>query len=138
MEGKGIGPTLFELSGKNINNNFGNEFDEAIIEEFGCLQKKYSNIILEMVTDDSMSPFINIGDYVAGIPVDDISTLNKKICIIETIGGTNYVRELIKSTEMGKYHLKALKSDVEFPLIYNQVIKSAAEIIWIRRRPSIC
>lgn len=137
MSGNGQIPSINDaLSASQTElSELGNDFDEAISEEIYFLQRKYKNkFTAVLINDDSNFPFLTVGDYVGGIPVTDIATLIKKLCIIENDEGVILVRQLIATDDPNKYHLRSYNLDIEFPILYNQKIKKAFKVIWIRKR----
>lgn len=87
--------------------NLGDNFDEDIAIETSYLQKKICNTFISMIiSDDSNHPFLSVGNYVGG-------ALGKN------------KNELINQP----FHLKAYNANIEFPVLYNQVIKNIWKII---------
>lgn len=117
-------------------NSLGNDFDEDLSEEILFLQKKYKNSFTAiLINDDANFPLLCIGDYIGGVSNEYIDKLINQLCIIENDKGIVLVRQLIAAKDHGEYHLKALNQDIEYPILYNQKIKKAWKIIWIRKRP---
>ena len=75
-----------------------------------------------------------IGDYVGGVFVDNLTELDKSLYIVECGNDTTLIRQITPAKTKDKYHLKVYNQDIEFPILYNQKIKKAWRIIWIRKR----
>jgi DNA-binding transcriptional regulator YiaG len=94
--------------------------------------------VILTISDESMYPFYNIGDYVGGNKKlkEDISQLIGCNCIIETAEGYTLCRKLLKSESKNTYILLATNMELkESPIVITNVnINYAAEIIWHRKR----
>jgi hypothetical protein len=137
MYGEGTAPCLSNVSTLKLNNIdiLGNSFDKEVTEEIAKLKQKNKKLFSTMVKDDDNYPFLTIGDYVAGIIITDHKQMHHQLCIVEDRLGSILIRQLIPTKKPNSYHLKALNSEVEYPILYNQSIKQASKITWIRKRP---
>ena len=87
-----------------------------------------------VVSDDSNYPFLNVGDYVGGLLGKNKNELINQLCIVEIPNGITLIRQLTFSKNSNQFHLKAYNSNIEFPILYDQVIKNIWKIIWIRKK----
>ncbi len=137
--GIGRGPTL-----ANVISQFGNELpiicdeEESILNEIECFKENNSDSIVVIVKDDGMSPLYNIGDYVGGSKMynNDIEKLEGLDCIVESLDDEIFIRKLNKGRYANLYTLSCTNpmNDNVRPLIIDLPLKSAAEIVWRRKR----
>jgi hypothetical protein len=110
------------------------EDDEHIAKEL-LVFRELSNTIDTIIDDDSMAPFLLMGDYVAGVVVSNPLLAVDNICIITDNNEKVYVRMLKKGSKENFYHLETFnKTPSVAKEIKNIPIKSAAPILWIRKR----
>jgi len=112
-----------------------NESDENHIAKELLLFRELPHSIDALIKDDGMTPFLNPGNYVGGIIVENIEEAIGKECIIIDDADDIFVRILQHGDQQGLYNLcclnqHALQVKKE---IKNISIKMAAPIIWIRR-----
>lgn len=88
------------------------------------------------VSNQSMFPIYQCGDIVAGIKYEgnDVQSAMNKDCIIELEDETILFRNLKKSNKQKLFNLISTNLNSENPIISEVKIKSAAPVIWIRRR----
>jgi DNA-binding transcriptional regulator YiaG len=138
LEGNGSFPyfinseILRKLPHENINQ------DKEIFLEIETFKNVNTDPVILTISDESMYPFYNIGDYVGGNKKlkEDISQLIGCNCIIETAEGYTLCRKLLKSESKNTYILLATNMELkESPIVITNVnINYAAEIIWHRKR----
>ncbi|HLD17219.1 MAG TPA: hypothetical protein VJB02_05880, partial [Coxiellaceae bacterium] len=106
-------------------------------EELHYFKKIHPDCIVHQVMDDTMKPFYEIGDYVAGVRVYEKGILGVlgKDCLVETADSRVIFRRLMRSTIEGCFNLMHLNPDtkVERPMMYDVDVVCAAPIIWIRK-----
>lgn len=109
-----------------------------IINEISNLQQYYRDIIDLVVKDEGMAPYFMIEDYVAGKRLynQDIERAIGLNCIVETVTGELYLRNLKAGEKRNTYNLLCLNlnTTLKEPLIYGAELISAAPVIWQRRK----
>jgi transcriptional regulator with XRE-family HTH domain len=88
-----------------------------------------------LINDDGMKPYFYPGDHVAGIKRIDheIQNLIGLNCIIETVDNQILLRHLEMGTQKNHYNLTCLNPNTNIAPLQNIKVKSAAQVIWIRR-----
>jgi hypothetical protein len=110
------------------------DWKHLIKDELDFLKKKYKNLQIYQMPDNSMLPFIHPGDYVAGYLTDDPKLLQNQLCIVQTIEGNMLVREVRSTSQrVDLFHLKAFNPTLEYPILYNQQLTKVAKVIWLRK-----
>ncbi|MEM9243095.1 MAG: hypothetical protein AAGA27_03420 [Pseudomonadota bacterium] len=104
--------------------------NQAIIDELLLFKKHHPENIDHIIKDDTMLPFYQIGDYVAGIKVDGEKAVGKN-CIVQTIDGQLMVRKIRNKTG-NTYTLECLNHNADKPIEYNVELDGVAVIIWWR------
>jgi len=154
MFGIGLGPQISEIlyldkaidGTSSESDMFGEEFfeqeqDTTIREELLLFRHNNKETIDIVVDDDAMSPFYNVGDYIAGRRRfgDEIQQFIGNDCIVQTKMGDTFVRRVRQGSKSGLFTLISLNTDtiVENPTIYNVELMSAAPVVWIRRKETI-
>lgn len=111
--------------------------DNLIIEELKLFKSHFKNSMECIVPDDTMLPFYEKGDYVAGIVMKASSYDDAigKNCIALLKNGQVLVRKLIKSQSEHSYHLLCthLETTVGELIIKNANIIKLAKILWHRK-----
>lgn len=109
--------------------------NEKIKKEINLFYIHHPNAIHTIIEDDLMQPYYNRGDYVAGIKCDlnNIETLFRKTCIIQTIENTILVRKIYSSDKKELFVLKTNKL-CKTENKNSVKILNVAPIIWIRRQ----
>lgn len=132
---KGIGylPHLVCSKVKCIPKQLGDKFDEKVVNEIEFFKKNHKNIVPLLVVDNTMNPFLHIGDYIAGIYTNDLKILTNQPCIVETISGQNLIKIFCEPAEKNKYILSSINSKEKL-VLYKTEVKNLAKIIWIRKR----
>ncbi|HSW68640.1 MAG TPA: hypothetical protein VLI69_00600 [Gammaproteobacteria bacterium] len=108
-----------------------------IIYEAEYFKKNNENSFVAMITDTSMFPNYEIGDYVGGILDDDIRAIEKlkkffgKICIIYLIKEIFVIRKIIRGAN-NIILLCPINNDFETEIIAINDIRALASIIWHR------
>lgn len=123
---------------KNIDNSYHEEVNNLITDELICFRSHYKEILELSVTDNSMAPYYNIGDHVAGKKIyeDDIAKLIGKDCIVNTENGLLLLRNLRQGTTDNHYTLISLNAFTQSnnSILYDIKITSAAPIYWHRKK----
>lgn len=111
--------------------------DETILKDIASFKKNNPDPIIMLISDTSMQPYYEYGDYVAGNKkyASDIEGLIGLNCIVE-FNGETLVRKIVSMSLQKKYTLSVLSMDgiVSFPYLTDVEIFSAAEIVWIRKK----
>lgn len=112
--------------------------DAIIAQELLRYRELNPDVIDYVIVDDGMSPHYIAGDYVAGSRrrKDEIYTLLGMDCIVETKNNEILLRRLKQGSRPGLYTLISsnLDSELQFPVLYDQELISAAPVTWHRRR----
>jgi len=142
MYGIGIGPSVNAITIKTYScieselQSIKSE-DEKIANELALFKKHYRNAIDFLVIDDGMSPTFQQGEYVAGINLTE-NKINDAIgfnCIVKIGNGNILLRQLRKGSKLGTYTLVCLNiNHMPEPIVYNVNIKSAAPVIFHRKK----
>lgn len=110
--------------------------DESIIQDIESFKRNNVDPIVAIITDNSMSPKFNRGDYVGGSRVykNAIENLIGCLCIVGLKEKTLIRR--ITATKKSKYTLCSINQDpiITDPVITEVEIIYAAEIVWHRWR----
>ncbi|AIL65459.1 hypothetical protein NOVO_05450 [Rickettsiales bacterium Ac37b] len=114
------------------------EDEMSLFKEKECFKSLHPKAIIMVITDDGMEPFYKIGDYVAGIPLDDSMInikLHNKHCIIRTHDDILLVRSIQSTNKDGIYNICTLNpATTVFPVFINEVkLSEIAPIIWYRK-----
>lgn len=140
LNGVGAGPSLIDnpIHSTNDNTIVSWSEEESIFREIEFFKEINASPTVLLVQDKGMEPFFNRGDYVAGNKKygDDIDSLKGLNCIIETNENEFYVRRLEEGRQKGLYTLSCLTIDKDITniILTDVAIKSAAEIVWHRKR----
>lgn len=112
------------------------ESEENLIKnELALFETQYDNTIWLQVEDDGLSPFVEVGDYVAGVKITDKQQIDYKLieqfCIVEGKPGRYVVRKLKKGNQKHTYNLACTNVDttVNQPIRQDVKIRSAAQVI---------
>lgn len=131
LSGIGVGP---QAIGKNRSYSP----ESAIIAEILTFRTHNPDAIDIIVKDDGLDPIYCEGDYVGGRKRYDtaISTAIGKTCIVETTDGETLLRYLRPGHRPNHYTLICLNPETTVlkPVLYDIALKSAAPIIWHRRK----
>lgn len=105
--------------------------EQFIIGEILLFRKNYVNTVDLKIKDDGLSPKYKIGDFVAGIKVNDIDSLLNQDCIIQTVTGLVLLRNLRKGQAKDCYNLICTneQTTVTTPILYNVKIEIAAPVL---------
>ena len=116
MHGTGQPPTLTQK--------------KQIEKELKMLKQNDPNYIILLVNDNSMEPYFYPDDYVAGIKRKgkEIQNLIGLNCIIETTDKQALLRRLEAGSKKDHYNASCANQTLK-----NIQLKSAAQVIWIRR-----
>lgn len=89
------------------------------------------------VSDDSMSPFYENGDYVGAlnIPLPELKKAYNQYCVVSLKDNGTLIRKLMLGNVRGKYNLYAanMQSKAKDLVLLNVDVESVAVIIWHRR-----
>lgn len=114
--------------------------EKAILQELEKFKLLNSDAVHFIVSDDAMLPYYQKGDYAAGKRKmgEAIKQLIGMDCIIETEEGTLLLRRLKRGSREDTYTLLSINPDtyLTMPTVYEQKLKSAAAVIWLRRPDS--
>lgn len=114
------------------------KYEQAALKaELQLFCSHYPEAIYFQVTDDSMLPTYQQGDFVAGIRVyqNNISQLIGQDCIILLSTGEQLLRRLRASAIPGLFDLMAInpQTHTQKPYFYDVNLVYAAPVIWWRR-----
>lgn len=142
LYGAGIGPQWLNLDSSVTNqaNIQPLDFDQetAIRQELLAFRQHNINPIDMRVMDDGMEPHYMIGDYIGGKQRFDNNIANciNRDCIVETSKGELLFRRLKIGSKPNLYTLFCINTNttVHEPVLHDVELKSAAPVIWQRRR----
>lgn len=108
--------------------------ENAIQKEIEFFKTNNPNAMVVMVSDDTMEPTYNKGDFVGGIQYLNASDIEECVghdCIVEISEGI-YFRRLMK--RQNGYALVCLnpQTTIEDPVLFSKKILSATPVIWHR------
>jgi hypothetical protein len=131
LTGEGQKPTLLSQHCES------NSEQQKILQELALFQSNYKYTLTFTLTDDSMKPYFEKGDCVAGVELTGTTTLNTLLdapCIIKTENEI-LVRIFKPGSKRGHYHLccSDLNASLTFPTLYDIKVISAARICWHRK-----
>lgn len=110
------------------------------LKEISTFRYLHKNAVVKLILDDAMHPFYGPGDYVGGVwcTGENVIKLLHKNCIIEIPSGEAVIRKLLARKENNTFTLAAINPStcVENPILFDQKINRAAEILWHRRQPT--
>jgi hypothetical protein len=112
--------------------------DEAITRELKSFLEHNPGAIDYLVSDDTMAPWFQVGDFVAGIRYfPPFHSLNERIknmpCIVQAEPGGTLVR-LVTPDDNGFYTLSCTNLNASTPILENVKLITVAPIIWLRRK----
>lgn len=126
------------ISNKNLAMPLDTDEETAIRQELLTFRQYNPNAIDARVMDDGMEPQYGIGDYIGGQRRfgEDIAACVNNDCIVETDSDEIYVRRLRAGSKQGLYSLYTVNPNttVYMPVMQDISLKSAAPIIWHRRK----
>ncbi len=138
--------TAWLLTGEGSLPSFITNCDNALHTEMNIFREIESfktinpDPIVTLISDNSMYPLLEIGDYVGGTRLysDQILELSGKVCVIETTDGVTLVKKLLYSSSSYSFNLISFDLDSEDePILLDVKIASAAEVVWIRKQGSV-
>lgn len=147
LHGTGSNPTFVDsfserkvVEQRHNANNDSPELEKehsTITQEILLFRQHHEHAIDMVVTDDSMMPFWEPGNYIAGVKMfqeDIVQTVNQ-CCILQTKKYGMLFRYLMPGDEPNIYNLHAInyKTAIKKPVIYNAEITSSAAVIWTRK-----
>lgn len=134
--GKGEPPFLIELTPPVPDSLLSEE--DKIYKELNYFKTIHLNSVSMMIIDNSMVPFYEPGDLVAGIkkkPGYEDDFFINKCCIIENNDGVKLIRNVNSGDSKNTYNLSVLEENASyFPTFNNVTISYAAPIIWHRKK----
>ena len=147
LHGTGSNPTFVDsfserkiLEQRYSANNDSPELEKehsTITQEILLFRQHHEHAIDMVVTDDSMMPFWEPGNYIAGVKMfqEDIIKTVKQCCILQTKKYGVLFRYLMPGDEPNLYNLRVInyETSIKNPVIYNAEITSSAAVIWTRK-----
>jgi transcriptional regulator with XRE-family HTH domain len=111
---------------------------ESITRELLVFRELNYDAIDMVIIDEGMGPYYQVGDTIAGIRCRGNKTIENcvgKDCIVELQNGEVLFRRLRASSNHEHFHLQCINLDtlVKQPYRYDEVLLSAAPVIWHRR-----
>tara|TARA_R110002110_G_scaffold390102_1_gene602959 strand:+ start:27466 stop:28062 length:597 start_codon:yes stop_codon:yes gene_type:complete len=137
LEGAGSPPTLLNEMETTKEDHDSWIEDEAILREVDFFRKNNPDSTTLIVSDDSLEPWIKLGDYVGGIhnKKNKISHYYGKICILRTSNYGTLVRKVGKNKNTRQATLFSTNPNSHIcPIIHDADINWIAEVIWVRRK----
>lgn len=137
MEGTGIGPHFVHTQQakpkKKQHNLWGVHL--SLQHEINAFEKNNPDAIVIRVTDDSLTPFYEKGDIVAGNKhyLNDIDKCINRICIIETLNKDIVIRKLHRSKKSQQYSLMPVQEENLQACLRDITLYWVAPIIWHRK-----
>jgi hypothetical protein len=109
----------------------------SMLQETKYFRSLNPNHFIVGVSDDSMSPFYENGDYVGAlkIPLPDVKKAYNQHCVVSLKNSGTLIRKFMLGNVKGKYNLYAvnMQSKAKDLVLLNVDIESVAVIIWHRR-----
>lgn len=134
MSGEGLPPR--PMNKLSISSALTTEQD-AILKEINFFETENKNAIITTITDDSMLPFFEIGDYVGGKLISMVYAAKYigSFCIATLATGETYVRKLRQGTTEHCFNLISTNINTSVPsaFLINCTIVSLAQVIWHRK-----
>jgi phage repressor protein C with HTH and peptisase S24 domain len=113
----------------------------SMFEETKFFRSTNPNHIVVGVSDDSMSPLYENGDYVGAIMLsnENLKEACNQYCIVSLGKRGTLIRKLMRGNARGKFNLYAInmQSSAKDLVLLNVDVESVAVIIWHRRNFSI-
>lgn len=142
LHGRGVGPYVLPTGGRSQISTevlIGAATGEAALiqNELALFTKQFSDTVYCQVQDDALTPFYNVGDYVAGVKYygEQISDLIGQNCLVQTPEGEILVRHLRAGTQADRYTLVSVNAHTRAAkaFLFNVALISAAPIMrWYR------
>lgn len=109
---------------------------KQILRALELFRKYNANGIDLLINDNGMEPCFYPGDYVAGIKRtgEEIRDLTGLTCIIETVDNQTLLRHLEPGSKKDHYKAACLNPNANISPLQNIKPKSAAQVIWMRRK----
>ncbi len=130
MSGKGLSPRFQQPSTECF------ELDARILKEVFYFEQNNPLPIVSILSDDSMEPFYQIGDYVGGCQLlpSKAQQLIGRDCIVTLETGQVVIRRVQQGKE-GRLNLYSLnyETQAENAFISDCKIQRIAQVIWHRR-----
>ncbi|MBE8168151.1 MAG: LexA family transcriptional regulator [Shewanella sp.] len=130
MSGKGLSPRFQQPSTECW------KLDTRILKEVMFFEQNNPSPIVSIVCDDSMHPFYQLGDYVAGCQLrpDKADQLIGRDCIVTLETGQVVIRRVQQGKE-GRLNLYSLnlETQAENTFISDCRIQRIAQVVWHRR-----
>lgn len=113
------------------------EINDKVYKEIDLLKKHENDIMDIRVSDNSMQPRFEEGDFVAGkcLYGEDICKAIGKDCIVVTTGNKKMLRHVKKGSTADYYNLIStnIYSDAKNLLLEDVSIIMVAPVVWIRK-----
>ena len=134
LSGEGLPPRILQTDHEFW------ELDTRILKEVMYFEKHNPSPIVSIISDDSMEPFYQHGDYVAGCQMlpDKAEQLIGRDCIVTLQTGQVVIRRVQQGKD-GLLNLFSLnlETQAENAFISNCKIQRIAQVIWHRRKDAI-
>ena len=127
LHGQGAAP---QILAESDNKDLSIEGDGGSIHtEFQEFLKAHPDAVIEQIKDDGLFPKFKLGDYVAGVKFvsNKIEMTTNKICIVQTIDGSIYVRCVKNGSKPKRYNLICTNIDMENS---ESIIKKDVELLY--------
>ncbi|KTC83734.1 helix-turn-helix transcriptional regulator [Legionella brunensis] len=143
IRGIGLAPRLIESTSTTLFRKLNSEFDpdltedEIILKEVDFFEQINPNPMIIVISDDTMEPIFNIGDYVGGnlIPGRYAYRYIGSLCIVELHNNEFFIRRVNRGTKPNLFNLVCINMDTTSENCYllDKEIISLAQIVWHRK-----
>lgn len=137
LEGRGEAPYLYSSHVKEGEKKPSFDLTDQFLffKEIESFKKAHPNLLITLVRDDSMQPFLKVGDYVGGhiLSKNEYEKVQGDICIVETKEGEFLIRQFF-IRDKNKILLISKSPDIEnnFLLLEEEPLK-IAPVTFMRR-----
>ena len=115
--------------------------DEIILREVTFFESINQNPIIIVVSDDSMHPFFDVGDYVGGSMVQGnyASNYEGTPCIVSLNSGEIFLRKIKYGSQKGLFNLISINTDSNHENLFllDCKINELAQVVWHRKSERI-
>ncbi len=133
--GKGKEPYLPSID--KIENNTIDIDPINAIKDISIFERRYKNFVKLLISDDSLKPYLNIGDWIGGISHDAINILQMKEQIAIIIEKKSSIKKVGIVTLLSNGYFKIYKCNMKkYEKIKKSDINFIVPIIFIRKSKS--
>lgn len=137
LEGTGDAPYLYASTPHNLDKKeepFDLTSQFLFFKEIEAFKKTHPEMLITLIKDDSMHPFLKTGDYVGGIILAKTDYIMEQgnICIVETKKRELLVRQFFIQSDKVLLLSKSLETENNFLLLDEEPLK-VARLTFMRR-----